>query len=114
MRRIFNEGRYWEKAKAGLLKEYMRRDNHPSRTEANEPFCTRTQQVSYLDENNMEVARVHQYLRPDGTIGASGLPDPKRLLVGGILYRLEKKKQTATLGERTTLAHERDIKEETE
>jgi hypothetical protein len=29
---------------------------------------------------------VHQYLQPDGTLGASGQPDPKRLLHDGILY----------------------------
>jgi len=28
---------------------------------------------------------VHQYLRPDGTIGSSGKPDPKRILVGNKL-----------------------------
>ena len=44
--------------------------------------------VSFLDSDNNELARVHQYLRPDGTIGASGKPDPKRLLEGNILYRL--------------------------
>jgi hypothetical protein len=49
--------------------------------------------VSYLDSDGNEVARVHQYLRPDGTIGASGKPDPKRLLDGGILYYLEKSKK---------------------
>jgi hypothetical protein len=29
---------------------------------------------------------------PDGTIGASGMPDPKRLLHEGTLYRLERQK----------------------
>jgi hypothetical protein len=29
---------------------------------------------------------VHQFLRPDGTIGASGLPDPKMMLKDGIEY----------------------------
>ncbi len=37
-----------------------------------------------------EVARVHQYLRLDGRLGASGLPDPKRILENGVLYRLRK------------------------
>jgi hypothetical protein len=47
--------------------------------------------VSYRDPNDDEVARVHQYLRPDGTIAGSGLPDPKRLFEDGIVYRLMKK-----------------------
>jgi hypothetical protein len=32
------------------------------------------------------VAVMHQYLRPDGTIGASGQPDPKRLVVEGDVW----------------------------
>jgi len=45
--------------------------------------------VFYLDAG-LEVARVHQYLRTDGTLGASGLPDPKAVLENGILYRIRK------------------------
>ena len=41
--------------------------------------------VAYY-EKRRKVAMVHQYLRPDGTLGASGLPDPKRLLVNDLLY----------------------------
>jgi hypothetical protein len=47
--------------------------------------------LSYRDENGDEMARVHQYQRPNGSIAASGLPDPKRLVQDGILYRIEKK-----------------------
>lgn len=28
----------------------------------------------------------HQYLLEDGTLGAGRLPDPKRILKGGVLY----------------------------
>ena len=37
-----------------------------------------------------EVARVHQYLRKDGTLGASGRPDPKMIIEKGVAYRLRK------------------------
>ena len=30
-----------------------------------------------------------KYLRPDGTIGASGRPDPKALIVEGVMYVLD-------------------------
>jgi hypothetical protein len=50
-----------------------------------------SQMLSYRDSTGEEVARVHQYLRGDGSVAASGLPDPKRLYDGGVLYRLEKK-----------------------
>ena len=35
--------------------------------------------VRYLDADGNVVAMVHQYLLPDGTLGASGNPDPKWL-----------------------------------
>lgn len=37
----------------------------------------------YLDADGNQIALVHQYLRRDGTLGASGLPDPKWLLHEG-------------------------------
>jgi hypothetical protein len=86
----FNSGLYWEKTKSGELTAVVIEDRHPSLMAANEPFCTRSQMVSYRDGSN-EIARVHQYLRNDGTIGASGKPDPKRLYENGVLYRLVKK-----------------------
>ncbi len=91
MQKMFNEGGYWDKAKSGELTVHQLEDRHPALTAANEPFCTRSQMLSYRDPSNYEVARVHQYLRTDGTIGASGRPDPKRIFSNGILYRLEKK-----------------------
>lgn len=87
MRRRFNRGRYYERVLAGQLAETVNRNTHPSRTEASEPFCTRTQEVSYFD-GALEVARVHQYMRTTGQLGASGRPDPKRIFESGVLYRL--------------------------
>lgn len=91
MQKMFNEGGYWNKAKTGELKTVTLEHRHPALTAANEPFCTLSQMISYRDTSDNEVARVHQYLRTDGTIGASGKPDPKRLSVEGELYRLQKK-----------------------
>lgn len=88
---MFNQGAYWDKVKSGELVPVHLEDRHPALTAANEPFCTRSQMLSYRDASNREIARVHQYLRTDGTIGASGKPDPKRLLHEGTLYRLEKR-----------------------
>lgn len=86
---MFNQGRYWEQTRQGILKAVIVKSNHPSSPRANEPVCTRSQYVIYIDKNGHKVAGVHQYLRPDGTIGASGRPDPKELLVNGTLYILE-------------------------
>lgn len=41
---------------------------------------TRSQLVAYFD-GDIIVARVHQFLQPDGTLGASQIPDPKELRV---------------------------------
>ncbi len=46
-------------------------------------MCTRSQLITYFDADGRRVAIVHQYLRRDGTLGASGLPDPKWLLHEG-------------------------------
>lgn len=87
---IFNEDRYWERAQTGEFTQVILEDRHPALMKADEPFCTQSQMVSYRDAAGNEVVRVHQYLRPDNTIGASGRPDPKRLLKNDVLYRLKK------------------------
>ena len=89
MQKRFNEGKYWELLKQGEYIALICESRHPALTLAKEPFCTQSQMVSYIDRNNNEIVRVPQYLRPDGTIGASGKPDPKRLVQGNILYRLK-------------------------
>lgn len=86
LRRMFNKGRYWQRAQSGALRQRIRRNGHPSPPLAPEPVCTRSQTVSYLDNSGREVALVHQYVRSDGTLGASGKPDPKRLYENGVLY----------------------------
>jgi hypothetical protein len=90
---MFNDDKYWEQAKEGILHTIVKTNRHPSSPRANEPVCTRSQYIIYLDENGNKVAGVHQYLRTDATIGASGRPDPKRLLVNAILYIADRKRR---------------------
>jgi hypothetical protein len=88
---MFNRGNYWQKALDGQLGMKVTRESHPSPPLANEPYCTRSQQVSLYDnDTDDEIARLHLYRRPDGNIGLSGKPDPKRLVIGGTMYRLLK------------------------
>jgi hypothetical protein len=92
LRAKFNKGKYWERTRDdGDLSAVVERSRHPSLPLAQEPYCTKSQQVSYYDSTGTEVARVHQYLRTDGTVGLKGRPDPKRLFEDGILYRIEKR-----------------------
>lgn len=89
LRRIFNEGRYWERALSGEFQMKRRRNSHPSPEKSGEPFCTLSQIIAYYDADNQRIANVHQYLRPDGTIGGSHRPDPKAVVIGDTLYYVE-------------------------
>lgn len=86
IRKLFNDGQYAEKAETGELSQKIMREGHPSPKRSGQPFCTRSQIIAYLDSQWRRVAIVHQYLRRDGTLGASGKPDPKKLFHLGQLY----------------------------
>ena len=76
-------------ARSGQLATYIKRNSHLSRDRlpGDEPYCTHSQIVYYYAKDGEKLAIVHQYLRPDGTLGASGIPDPKYLrLADRILY----------------------------
>ncbi len=88
LRAIFNDGRYAELVGHGELTEKLIREGKPS-TAANEPPGTRSQVVAYLDRSGKQVCIVHRYLRPDGSLGGSGRPDPKKILKDGVIYVIE-------------------------
>lgn len=81
IKRLFNEAGYAARLARRELRAVVIKDAHPSRTKAREPYCTRSQLVQYIRNDGRAVVLVHRYLRTDGTIGASGSPDPKRLYV---------------------------------
>ena len=61
-----------------------------------EPPGTRSQSVPYF-LMGVKISLCHQYLRPDGTFGASGLPDPKLVeYQGHVLFCHEAKCTCAT------------------
>ena len=97
MRERFNRGKYWERMLRGEFKPVVIDQGNPQPdVKAKEPLGTVSQTVSYRDVHNDEVLRVHQYLRPDGSLGGSGMPDPKRLFENGTFYRLVKKSKLKT------------------
>lgn len=83
IRQAFNACRFWEKAQSGELIPATLRSNHLKRPGRKGPLCTRSELIVYYTSDRQPVAWVHQYLRPDGTLGGSGRPDPKRLRVEG-------------------------------
>src|SRR6266480_714786 len=86
LRQMFNDGDYWGKTARGELYVLKQVDRHPALPKANVPVCTRSQLLSYHDRSGKKVAIIHQYLLPNGSLGASGKPDPKQLLHDGVRY----------------------------
>jgi len=90
MRQFFNDDKLWDKAKSGELTSVILESRNAPEV-AQQPPGTLSQSISYRDPDGNEIARIHQYLKPDGNLGGSGQPDPKRLFHDGILYRLIKR-----------------------
>jgi hypothetical protein len=80
---VFNNGQFYDRLRSGELYASLHENSlHLSRRLARtrqQPYCTRSQILSYYDQNGTKVAVVHQYRKRDGTLGGSGLPDPKWL-----------------------------------
>jgi hypothetical protein len=86
IRKKFDEGPYAELIKNGKLRSKVIGNRHlPNPATFQGPFCTHSQAIRYYDDNRWLIVEIHQYLRPDGTLGASGKPDPKRLRSGDTL-----------------------------
>ena len=85
IRQAFNSCQLLERVKSGEFYQTVFSERHPDPSPKGEPFCTRSQMLIYWTQNGQPLALVHQYLRPNGTIGGSGQPDPKRILVGNKL-----------------------------
>lgn len=86
LRQVFNEGRYYERVCSNELLATVE-TSHPAPPAAGQPPGTVSEMVAYHDNGFRRLALVHQYRRPDGSLGGSGRPDPKRLLLDNeILY----------------------------
>jgi hypothetical protein len=88
IRKIFNEGRFEDLVAYRVLKERIIREGNPAPA-SNQPAGTKSQILAYLNQDGRQVAVVHRYLRPDGSLGGSGKPDPKKVFQNGELYVLD-------------------------
>jgi hypothetical protein len=81
IREAFKEAQLWLKVQRGDLCDRLVSDGHPKPPLSDDPICTRSQIVAYVDDEGNEVARVHQYLRPDKSLGGTArAPDPQEML----------------------------------
>jgi hypothetical protein len=88
IRALFNQGQYWRRARNGeFTLEYLH--SKPAPPEARQMRGTKSQIIAYINSNGEQIALVHQYLKSDGTLGGSGKPDPKELLDGDVLYKID-------------------------
>ena len=85
IRQAFNKGNFWQRALNGEFRTWTYYNTHYTRGKARQKgyqYCTNSQIVRYFDTSNKLIAVVHQIRNPDGTLGASGMPDPKYLDLG--------------------------------
>ena len=80
---IFNKKQFYQRVISGELTTVLKPggNRHLKKRPADIPYCTYSQMINYVNADGELVALVHQYLLPDGSIGASGLPDPKLLFL---------------------------------
>lgn len=92
LRQLFDYANYWERASRGEFHKVVIGKHEPD--SKNEPPGTESQIISLRRLDDFEIARVHAYIRPDGSIGASGKPDPKVVYdeIANVLYMQERKK----------------------
>lgn len=103
LRAMFNQQRLSERASTGeLVRRILHYDTHLTRNQRERlnraltddsrrlPECSRSQMVLYTTRSGEPMALAHQYRRPDGTLGASGRPDPKVVFSGGKAIKARK------------------------
>jgi len=77
LRRLFSMGEFEERAKAGILTTRVRAGSeHPAPSHLGAPPGTVSHMLQYFEPNGRIVAMAHEYVLPDGSVGASGKRDP--------------------------------------
>jgi hypothetical protein len=82
---MFAEDKIEERAAGGDLSIIVLK-NHGARPELRMEPGTQSQLIAYANAQGNHVATAHRYLKPGGTLAASGRPDPKSLVRGDTLY----------------------------
>lgn len=88
LQELFNR-HYLPAFERGDLTKVLVRSGTPDRT-ANQPIGTKSEMWSLHTNDGRYIGKVHAYVKPDGTLSASGKPDPKELVIGRNRYVLSK------------------------
>ena len=86
--RLFNETTYSLSAETGEFQTEVVYEGTP-RPSSGQTHGTRSQRVQWYDSSGNWVATVHQFVKPDGSLGGGGKPDPKRVRIGNVVYVLQ-------------------------
>jgi hypothetical protein len=88
LRQLFAQNRILERLALGEVREDIVRSGTPS-PDSGQDAGTMSRYVAYFDRWGVLLAEAHYFLRQDGSIGASGLIDPKLVLHEGVIYLLD-------------------------
>lgn len=89
IREVFNRGRFSDRVASGELSIKVAKSKPATNSNIRGWVPgTLSQMVFYYDGEGNIVAKTHRYYRPDGSLAASGLEDPKRVLDGTTMYVL--------------------------
>ncbi len=87
LQELFNNSHYPQMIGAGQLTRTRLKQSHLQDPNPGQgPYCTYSESILYTSEDPNDFVIVHQYVRPDGTLGASGRPDPKKMKIKGQTY----------------------------
>lgn len=86
IRQLYQRSGYRGRIKAGELTWKHTYDKHRYPPLSFLPDCTHSRRTAFFDVDGEKLVEFHYYLKPDGTLGASGKPDPKELMYNGVLY----------------------------
>jgi len=91
LRQLFNEGRFVERGESGELRVEISRSKEVTENKVrNWVPGTLSQELKFFDPTTgLLVAKAHRYIRPDGLLAASGMVDPKRIAIDGVLYHIQ-------------------------
>jgi hypothetical protein len=92
LRDLFNRRAYCEQNQIGEIEEDIERSRDIAQNLCRKlgmPPGSQSQIVAYRLPGIGKIALVHQYVHPDGSV--RGKPDPKYLVVGGVIHALHLK-----------------------